>query len=240
MKLALIPIYNEESTLTEVLESVSRWADHLVLVDDGSLDASARIARDWCIQHGVKGTFVALPENQGMGAALKAGFVYIARGLEAGRWRPQDIVVFVDADGQYQDANNLEFCKHLESHGYDVASVRRDFSLYPFYKRLGNSLLSLWASWLCGQRFYDIEAGMRVMRVGAIPRLLDYFMGLRYSCSQEIGIISVLLGLKVDNSFIQPVSYYRSRTRIIDFLTNAAVGLLASLRVRLRRKTSRA
>ena len=90
MKIALIPIYNEEATLCEVLESAGRWADHLVLVDDGSLDASSRIARDWCVQNGAKGTFIALPWNQGMGAALKAGFVRIARGLEAGRWRPQD------------------------------------------------------------------------------------------------------------------------------------------------------
>jgi glycosyltransferase involved in cell wall biosynthesis len=239
VKIALIPIYNEEGTLGEVLESADRWADALVLVDDGSLDGSVRIARDWCVRHGAKGTFIALPENRGMGAALKAGFVHIARGLEAGRWRPQDIVVFVDADGQYQDADPLELCGHLERGRFDVASVRRDFSLYPRYKRLGNSLLSLWASLLCGQRYYDIEAGMRAMRVSVVPSLLEYFMGLRYSCSQEIGIISVLLGFKVDNSFLQRVSYYRSRTRIADFLTNAAVGLIASLRVRLRRKTVR-
>ncbi len=238
MKIALIPIYNEEATLCEVLESAGRWADHLVLVDDGSLDASSRIARDWCVQNGAKGTFIALPWNQGMGAALKAGFVRIARGLEAGRWRPQDLVVFVDADGQYRDADPLELCAYLESHGYDVASVRRDFSLYPFYKRLGNSLLSLWASLLCGRRYHDIEAGMRVLKVGVIPSLLEYFMGLRYSCSQEIGIITVLLGFKADNSFLQPVSYYRSRTRISDFILNAAVGLISSLRVRFRYKVS--
>ena len=239
MKIALIPIYNEEATLPEVLRSAARWADHLVLVDDGSGDASARIARDWCLQNGAKGTFMALPRNQGMGAALRAGFVRIARGLEAGRWRPQDIAVCVDADGQYQDADPLELCKHLERGGYDMATVRRDFSLYPFYKRLGNSLLSLWASLLCGQRYHDIEAGLRVMKVGVVPSLLEYFMGRRYSCSQEIGIITVLLGFKVDNSFLQPVSYYRSRTRITDFLNNAAMGLIASLRVRLRRKTAR-
>jgi len=238
VKIALIPIYNEEATLAAVLDSASRWADTLVLVDDGSLDGSARIARDWCIRHGAKGAFIALPRNQGMGAALKAGFVHIARGLEAGRWRPQDLVVFVDADGQYQDADPRELCAYLESRGYDVASVRRDFSLYPFYKRLGNSLLSLWASLLCGQRYHDIEAGMRVMRAGVIPSLLEYFLGWRYSCSQEIGIITVLLGFKADNSFVQPVSYYRSRTRISDFILNAAVGLIASLRVRLRRKAS--
>ncbi|MCX5795926.1 MAG: glycosyltransferase family 2 protein [Elusimicrobia bacterium] len=238
MRIALIPIYNEETTLSGVLQSASRWADYLVLVDDGSLDGSARIARDWCLKRGAKGAFIALPENQGMGAALKAGFIHIARGLEAGHWRPQDLVVFVDADGQYQDAAPLRLCAHVESRGCDVASVRRDFSLYPFYKRLGNSLLSLWAGLLCGQRFYDIEAGMRVMKAGMIPSLLEYFMGLRYSCSQEIGIISVLLGFKVDNTLVQPVSYYRSRTRIIDFLANAAVGLIASLRVRFRRKVS--
>ena len=80
---------------------------------------------------------------------------------------------------------------------------------------------------------------MRVMRAGAVPPLLEYFMGRRYSCSQEIGIISVLLGFKVDNSFLQPVTYYRSRTKVADFLANAAVGLIASLRVRLRWKPSR-
>jgi hypothetical protein len=91
---------------------------------------------------------------------------------------------------------------------------------------------------LCGQRYYDIEAGMRAMKVGVIPDLLEYFMGRRYSCSQEIGIITVLLGFKVDNGFLQRVSYYRSRTRITDFVANAAVGLIASLRVRLRRKNA--
>jgi glycosyltransferase involved in cell wall biosynthesis len=236
VRIALVPIYDEEATLAEVLDSAARWADHLILVDDGSRDASARIARDWCLAHGARGTFIALPDNRGMGAALKAGLAHIARGLDAGRWRPDDLVVFVDADGQYADADPLELCAHLERGGFDVASVRRDFSLYPAYKRLGNWLLSRWASLLGGRRFCDIEAGLRVMRVGAVPKVLDYFLGLRYSCSQEIGIISALLGLKTDNSFLQPVTYYRSRTGVLDFLVNAAGGLLASLRVRRGRK----
>jgi len=238
LKIALIPIYNEETTLSEVLDSSGRWADHLVLVDDGSLDGSARIARAWCLKHVGKGAFIGLKRNRGMGAALKAGFRHIAEGLAAARWRPEDLVVFVDADGQYQDQDALELCRHLERHGYDVASVRRDFSLYPRYKRLGNLLLSLWASLLCGRRYHDIEAGMRVMRAGVIPPLLEYFMGRRYSCSQEIGIITVLLGFRVDNSFLRPVTYYRSRTSVLDFLGNAAIGLVASLRVRLRYKVT--
>ncbi|MDD5629591.1 MAG: glycosyltransferase family 2 protein [Elusimicrobia bacterium] len=236
MKIALIPIYNEESTLGAVLESAGRWADYLVLVDDGSTDRSARIAQEWLATTGKQGNLIALPENQGMGAALKAGFVHIARGLEAVRWRPTDLVVFVDADGQYPDDAPLKLCAHLEAGGWDVASVRRDFSLYPAYKRLGNSLLSRWASLLCGRRFFDIEAGLRVMRARVVPSLLEYFAGERYSCSQEIGILSVLLGFKVDNSLVQPVSYYRSRTRVLDFLRNAAEGLMASQRARSRRK----
>jgi glycosyltransferase involved in cell wall biosynthesis len=129
VKIALVPIYDEEATLAEVLDSAARWADHLVLVDDGS-----------------RGTFISLSENRGMGAALKAGLAHIARGLDTGRWKPDDLVVFVDADGQYADADPLELCAHLERGGFDVASVRRDFSLYPAYKRLGNWLLSRWAS----------------------------------------------------------------------------------------------
>ena len=71
------------------------------------------------------------------------------------------------------------------------------------------------------------------MRARVVPPLLEYYRGRRYSCSQELGIIPALLGFRVDNSFLQPVTYYRSRTSAWDFLNNAAMGLAASLRVRL-------
>ncbi|MBI4056304.1 MAG: glycosyltransferase family 2 protein [Elusimicrobia bacterium] len=238
MKIALLPIYNEEGTVLSVLESVIQWADHIVLINDGSRDNSDSLIRAWMGSHPTSATYLALDKNRGMSAALKLGFQHIEQQLIQGRWNPEDLVILMDADGQYQGANILELCKVLEKHHYDVLTVQRDFSSYPMYKRWGNKVLSLWAGFLCGQKYNDIEAGLRVMRAKVIPSLLRYFLGWRYSCAQEIGIITVLLGFRVDNTFRQPVHHYRSRTQLLDVLINASMGLLASLRIRLKELTS--
>jgi hypothetical protein len=114
----------------------------------------------------------------------------------------------------------------------EVALTRRDFSRYPRYKRLGNALMSLWGSLLSGFRYRDIESGFRGLRLRVVPAMLDYYTGYRYSCAQEIAIITARLGLRVDNSFETPIALYRSQTGLRDVVCNAALGLVALVRWR--------
>lgn len=81
---AVIPAYNEESTIGDVVRTVSRvpLVDEVVVVSDGSSDATADVAR----RYGAK--VIELPENVGKGAAMREG-VQAAGG---------DIILFVDAD----------------------------------------------------------------------------------------------------------------------------------------------
>jgi glycosyltransferase involved in cell wall biosynthesis len=88
--LAVIPALNEEETIAGVLDELRKFAPEIVplVVDDGSTDATAEIAR----LHGAR--VASLPMNLGIGGAVQTGFILAAR-------EQFDALVQVDADGQH-------------------------------------------------------------------------------------------------------------------------------------------
>ena len=90
--IAGMPMYNEEETIGTVVTMVSRYVDQVICVDDGSSDASARIAE----ANGA--TVLRHRVNRGYGGALKT--LHKARELNA------DALVILDSDGQHE-ANDI-------------------------------------------------------------------------------------------------------------------------------------
>ena len=91
----LIPAYNAESTLGSVLAKTKPLGLDTIVVNDGSLDETGRIA----LEHGVH--LLEHPNNLGKGAALRTGFQYI---LEKG----YDTIITLDADDQH-DPSEIPF-----------------------------------------------------------------------------------------------------------------------------------
>lgn len=225
-RIALIPVYNEESTLEEVLAAITPRVDLLLIVDDGSTDRSPQIVRAWIERHaGVE--LIRLARNRGMSAALRAGFEALAERLARGELDPDDLLFNLDADGQHDPGRIDALARYIGERALDVVLTRRDFTIYPAYKRVGNRLMSLWGSLLSGFPYRDIESGFRGLRLRVVPPLLEHYTGLRYSCAQEIAIITARLGFRVDNGFAVPVARYRSQTGVRDVFCNAALGLVA-------------
>jgi glycosyltransferase involved in cell wall biosynthesis len=81
----IIPAYNEEETIGEVIRALSRFKCEILVVDDGSYDETAKVAKD----AGAK--VISHSKNKGYLEALRTGFKH-ATG---------DIVVTMDADGQH-------------------------------------------------------------------------------------------------------------------------------------------
>ena len=86
MVTAVIPAYNEEKTIGSVVLEAKQHAMRVIVVDDGSQDATGKIAKLAGAQ------IIHHPQNQGKGAALKTG-------LQAAE--DADIVVTLDSDGQH-------------------------------------------------------------------------------------------------------------------------------------------
>ncbi len=146
--LALIPAYNAAEHVGDVV-AVARSHLPVVVVDDGSKDATSRVAE------GAGAIVLRQEPNQGKGAALQRGF----------RWaleQSYDAVLTLDADGQHDPDEVPSFLACYRSTGADLIIGARDFSQMPLVRRLSNTI-GRWAfSWAMGRMIRDNQSGYRL------------------------------------------------------------------------------
>jgi Glycosyl transferase family 2 len=218
--IAVMPAYNEEATIVSVLDRLEPLVDEILVVDDGSADHTRELVFDWTrVRENAHAVF--MKENHGMSEAYCVAFQRLGQRLRAGELHVDDMILTIDADGQHEPSEIEALVKRLDE-GFDAVIARRDLSTYTHYKRLGNWLMSLWASFWAGKRLYDVESGFRVFRLGALLEALKYYRGYKYSETVEVAIILPRLGYRLANDVLVPVPLYRSRTRIKDLVIDLA------------------
>jgi glycosyltransferase involved in cell wall biosynthesis len=160
--LVVIPAYNEEATIGNVIGQVRAAlpsADILV-VDDGSRDRTRAIVR-----HSGEAVLLALPFNLGIGGAMQTGYKYAAR-------NGYDIAVQCDADGQHPAGEIPRLIARIEDGTADVVIGSRyvaDSGYTPtLIRRIGKSLLSRWIDFFIGGGITDTTSGFRAMNRAAI------------------------------------------------------------------------
>ena len=232
--IAVVPAYNEAATVAGVLTRLSPMVDGLIIVDDGSRDATRAIVTRW-IADTPQASLIAFDENRGLSAGYGAAFRFVRAEVAAGRLGASDLILTVDADGQHDPDDVAALVEALEREGLDGLMARRDFSLYPGYKKLGNGLMSVWATLWSGQRFYDVESGYRVFRAGPLGEATRYYEGYRYSETVELAMIFPRLGYTLGNNHRVPVPVYRSNTRMKDVIIDLIAMPLAWWRVMTQR-----
>ncbi len=213
--IAVVPVYNEEKTLSGVLKRIRRQTDFLVCVNDGSGDSSLSILRAFA-KRDKKIYIVDLPANRGMAGALKQGLLFTLYLKKKKVIRASDVVVTIDADGQHKPEYIPGLVRYMERQKVEVLLTRRNFSVYPRYKILGNRFLTWTNSILSGFKYRDVESGLRLLRVGVLEKILDYYTGVKYSCAQELALISARQGCRIDNDYLVDIAYYRAGTTIWD------------------------
>ena len=155
LHLLIIPAWNEEANLADVLTAAAREAEdfEIVVVDDGSSDRTAEIARE-CGARVLRHTF-----NMGYGAALQTGYKYALR-------RCASLVVQMDADGQHDAAHIGRLSDPILNDELDLAIGSRflDARGYHFglVRRAGRALFGAIAGWF-GLRITDPTSGFQAM-----------------------------------------------------------------------------
>jgi len=213
--IAVVPIFNETKTLKNILERIRPHVDMFVCVDDGSIDDSLTILRKFASKK-INVFIVPLKKNSGMAGALKCGFLFTLFLRKNKVIQDEDIVITIDADGQHKPEYIPEIVGYMKRKKMDVVLTRRDFSLYPTYKILGNKFLTWTNSILSGMKYIDVESGLRFLKVKTLEPILKYYTGAKYSCAQEIALISARSGFQIDNDFEVDIAYYRPGTTIWD------------------------
>jgi glycosyltransferase involved in cell wall biosynthesis len=161
--LVIIPAYNEAATIGDTIRAIPPYVDTVVVVDDGSADGTAAIAAE-------HGAFVRRhPRNRGVGSAFNTG-------IRAAREIDPDIVVNMDADGQFNPADIAKLVDPIVAGEADFVTASRfkDPSLTPKMspvKYWGNLMMARLISSMAGMEFRDVSCGFRAYSREAIYNL---------------------------------------------------------------------
>jgi glycosyltransferase involved in cell wall biosynthesis len=187
---ALIPAYQAAAVLGDVLARIRalREAPEVLVVDDGSRDATAEVAR----QEGAR--VISFAGNRGKGAALVAGFQAL---------QDFDAVITLDADGQHPPECIPAFVRAADD-GADVALGVRERSVrMPLPRRLANASSSAWVSMAAGQPIRDSQCGYRLFRREVLRR--TPVSGGRYEVETEMAVRAARLGFRLADVAIPTV-----------------------------------
>jgi dolichol-phosphate mannosyltransferase len=201
--LVAIPVYNEERYLPGVLAAVRRYARDILVVDDGSTDATPALLRrepDVAV--------ITHPENRGYGQSLIDAFALAdARGY--------DWVITLDCDEQHEPARLPDFVRCAVCGDADIISGSRylrsfpDDDRPPAERRAINRALTELIGETLGLRLTDAFCGFKAHRVAAIRRLTLDEPG--YAFPLQFWVQCVRAGLRVRELPVRRI--YRDTSR---------------------------
>jgi glycosyltransferase involved in cell wall biosynthesis len=161
--LAVVPAYNETDTIGSVIEGTREYVDEVAVVDDGSRDETAAVARD----HGA--TVLEHTFNTGVGGAVRTGYRYA---IEAGF----DLVVQVDADGQHEPSQIPKLLAAAEDADMVIGSryLNDSHEEYSLVRSAGITFFTGLVNTLGGVSITDVTSGFRVYRVSMLESILHH------------------------------------------------------------------
>ena len=161
----IIPAYNEERTIEEVLERVASLDldKQIVVVDDGSTDRTPEILARWAERDGV---VVVTQRNQGKGAAIRAAIPHIEG----------EIAVIQDADMEYDPVEVPKLVEPIERGAADVVFGSRlrggaAQRAHLYWHLVGNRFLSFVTNVLYNTTISDMETGYKAFRTDVLRSL---------------------------------------------------------------------
>lgn len=160
--LAGIPCYNEEVSIGSVVLKAHRYVDEVLVIDDGSKDDTARVAKK------AGATVIRHEKNQGKAAGVKTAIRYA-------REHPFDLLVLLDGDGQHKPEEIPALAKPILYGEADLVIGSRfldgNNGSVPIYRRFGQTILTLLTNAASVQKTTDSQSGFRALNRTAMESL---------------------------------------------------------------------
>ncbi len=172
----VIPCYNEEEGVQQVIKSLPECVDEVVVVDNNCTDRTAEVAR-------ALGARVVTQTTKGYGAAYKAGLPAVTG----------DVTITMDGDSTYPSEQIEELVDYLVDRELDFISASRFPLTNPeamsFTNKVGNMVLTVAMLLLYGTGIRDSQSGMWVYRSSVYPKMRLTSDGMPFS--EEIKIEAI-------------------------------------------------
>jgi glycosyltransferase involved in cell wall biosynthesis len=184
--IAAIPCFNEERFIGTVVLKAKKYVDGVVVIDDGSSDATAEVAAEAgavVYKHG---------ENRGYGAGIRSA---LQKGEELGA----DVLVILDGDGQHDPRDIPRIVHPVLGDEADIVVGSRFLGATgkkaPLYRRLGQRFLTTATNLGSGHAMSDSQSGFRAYSSKALQELTLAEDGMAVSSEMQFAISKA--GLRV-------------------------------------------
>jgi len=182
---AVLPAFNEQRTIAEVILKTERHVDEVIVVDDGSSDLTAEIAER------LGATVIRHKRNMGYGAALRSGFEH------AMKFNPK-VVVTLDTDGQHNPRDIPRLIEPILKGEADLVIGSRFLSEVdetPKYRKLGVNTITKLVKISSYGELTDAQSGFRAYSGKALQLIMPAEQGM--GASTEILLKAKEHNLKV-------------------------------------------
>lgn len=200
---AVIPAYNAAMTVGQVVKRSKKFVDRVVVVDDGSVDDTAKVAK------AAGARVVRLEKNSGKASAIRRG---VAEALK----KKVDVLVLLDADMQHLPEEIPKVVRPVKAGKCDICIGSRflgDHKTMPRHRRLTNRATTLATNAFTGYKLTDVQCGFRALGRRALSAL--DFEGDRYTIEPNMVLEAAEKGLTIcevpiSTVYGDEVSYIRS------------------------------
>jgi glycosyltransferase involved in cell wall biosynthesis len=209
----IIPVYNEEEAIGDDLDTIIQTMSgsdvpwEIIVVDDGSTDASAEIVRQRlrpeAQPEGEGVRLIQHAHNRGTGAARTTGLQH-ARG---------DVIVMTDGDGTYPNQDIPRLLAHIGEYDMVIGARRMEAGSLKWLRSPTKLFIRLLASYLTGVKIPDVNSGLRAFKKSVAERFLDILPTTHsWVGTQTVAFLSEGYAVK----FI-PIDYYKRKGRKSSF-----------------------
>ncbi len=188
----LIPAYNEQNHIGQLLDDVKKYADDILVVDDGSSDDTLAVVK----KAGVD--YIEHKVNKGKGASLSDGYRYVID-------KNYDYVLVMDGDAQHSPDDIAGFIKTAEETSVDIILGNRMESTkdMPWLRFFTNRFMSWLISKIAGQPIYDSQCGFRLISIQVLKNV--EVESQNYDAESELLIKASRAGYKIASVGIKTI-----------------------------------
>ncbi len=196
----IIPAYNEEARVGETIKAILQYIEserpdsELIVVDDGSSDATTEAAKNVCAEFpDIKTNVIRYDQNRGKGFAVKTGLVSAEN----------DIALFSDADLSTPIEELPKLIEPIENGDFDITLGSRalDRTLIgehqPWRREQGGKVFNLFVRKLTGLPFWDTQCGFKAFNMKKFRPLLDVMQIDKFGFDVEFLYVAHKAGLKL-------------------------------------------
>lgn len=201
----VIPTYNNDKTLADVIDRVSQYTPNIIVVNDGATDNTSQILEDYVS----KVQIVTHPQNRGKGCALQSGF---DKALNLG----YENAITIDSDGQHfpEDLPRLITRLLNEPNALIIGARNMVQNDVPVRSSFGNNFSNFWFRVETGIRLPDTQSGYRVYPIKELSKFHFYCTKFEYEI--EVPVRAAWSGIPIISEPVQ-IKYEQEEERISHF-----------------------